>query len=72
MLSSFGNRCLAPPAFSKSSKSTKTDVAVPSSLTNRLVRKAFACTRARKAATSASVSGTLVASGVISSASSEL
>jgi len=56
----------------KSSKSTRTDVARPSSLTNRLVSVALAWTRARKTAISASVVGTLVASGVISRASSEL
>ena len=56
----------------KSSKSTSTAVARPSSLTNRLVRKAFAFTRSRKAAISASFWGTLPASGVISSASSVL
>ena len=37
-----------PPAFSKSAKSTSTDVARPSSLTNRLVRKLLAFTRVAK------------------------
>ncbi len=61
-----------PPALTKSSKSTSTAVARPSSLTNKLVRKAFAFTRSRNTAISASVCGSLGASGVISSASSEL
>ena len=47
-------------------------MARPSSLTKRLVRKPLALTRSRKAATSASVWGTLSASGVISSESVEL
>ena len=57
----------------KSSKSTSTEVARPSSLTNRLVRNALALTRARKASISAGVWGTFPPpSGVISSESFEL
>ena len=61
-----------PPALLKSSKSTRTAVDVPSSLTNRLVRNEFALTRSLNAAISASFDGTLGASGVISRASSVL
>ena len=53
--SNFSARCAAPPAFSKSSKSTSTCEERPSSLTSKLVSIPFASTRLRNAAASASV-----------------